>query len=562
MSHRKSKEFWEHDFHHPRPVYPLFFDFCYTSIEAGTERAFAEWSLPLGRVRTRRVGGYYYNRLEPLGGDPPPVMAKLPFLGHLWRIHPVLGPRIRGCERWLQSGGMQANLDIWERVRPEAERRLAPLRAAALGALTDHELIAQLDGCYDYVSWGWAPHLQIHFVCMYFKGLFARVCHELLGLTETEAYELVQRTDPVLFDASGRLVAMARRAEQDAAVAAALELPADQALTRLKGTWFERDLNAYLDAWGDGPVDSWEFTDPTWREIPELVVGLVKAQMGSDYDPAAEDAAFQKYRKERIARLRASLSDVDRATFDRHLAWGEKAYPLNDVHNYLLGDVAMGLCRRATLEAGRRLAKAGSIPAAADVFHLTRAELTATLQRRSDLRGLIAQRQAERAKACATIPPKYLGTRPPAPDLSVMPPAVREAMSIILDQIAQMLGMAPPAAQHGQVSGLAGAPGVVEGIVRVVHGHADFGKVQPGDILVCPMTTPGWTPLFPLVAGLITDIGGPLCHAAIIAREYGKPAVVGAQLATRILQDGQRVRVDGDTGRVEISAQAALSEVS
>jgi phosphoenolpyruvate synthase/pyruvate phosphate dikinase len=89
-------------------------------------------------------------------------------------------------------------------------------------------------------------------------------------------------------------------------------------------------------------------------------------------------------------------------------------------------------------------------------------------------------------------------------------------------------------------------------VARVVSGPDDFGRVSGGDVLVCTTTTPAWTPLFPSLAALVTDTGGILCHAAVVAREYGLPAVVGTEVATRVIPDGVAVRVDGATGEVQV----------
>jgi rifampicin phosphotransferase len=100
------------------------------------------------------------------------------------------------------------------------------------------------------------------------------------------------------------------------------------------------------------------------------------------------------------------------------------------------------------------------------------------------------------------------------------------------------------------VQGTAGSPGLATGPVRIVHGAGDFGKLRPGDVLVCPFTDPAWTPLFSLAAAVVADTGGPLSHAAIVAREYGIPAVLGTENATTLLKDGDFVTVDGNEGVV------------
>jgi pyruvate,water dikinase len=100
--------------------------------------------------------------------------------------------------------------------------------------------------------------------------------------------------------------------------------------------------------------------------------------------------------------------------------------------------------------------------------------------------------------------------------------------------------------------GVGASAGQVTATARVIGGPADFGRLQPGDVLVASVTTPAWTSLFALAAGVVTDIGGPLSHSSIVAREYGIPAVLGTNVASRRIPDGARVRVDGDTGTVTV----------
>ena len=113
-----------------------------------------------------------------------------------------------------------------------------------------------------------------------------------------------------------------------------------------------------------------------------------------------------------------------------------------------------------------------------------------------------------------------------------------------------------PAASDEQTGavlrGIGASTGQVTATARVLGGPADFGRLQPGDVLVASITTPAWTSLFAMAAAVVTDIGGPLSHSSIVAREYGIPAVLGTNVATRRIPDGARVRVDGDTGTVTL----------
>lgn len=122
------------------------------------------------------------------------------------------------------------------------------------------------------------------------------------------------------------------------------------------------------------------------------------------------------------------------------------------------------------------------------------------------------------------------------------------------------VGIVPARAERvesaaGQWRGVAGSPGVATGIVRIVRGPHEFEKLQRGEILVAPLTNPVWTPLFALAGGIVTQVGGILSHGAIVAREYGIPAVMAIHDATNLFQDGQRVTVDGNKGIVYAETQ-------
>jgi phosphoenolpyruvate synthase/pyruvate phosphate dikinase len=119
--------------------------------------------------------------------------------------------------------------------------------------------------------------------------------------------------------------------------------------------------------------------------------------------------------------------------------------------------------------------------------------------------------------------------------------------------VAKFYGVAGSARfEKDVIVGTGASAGSAEGTARVVHGTEDFERVERGDVLVCTTTTPAWTPLFGAIGGLVTDTGGILSHAAVVAREYGVPTVVGAEVATRLIPDGAWVSVDGETGVVRI----------
>ena len=179
------------------------------------------------------------------------------------------------------------------------------------------------------------------------------------------------------------------------------------------------------------------------------------------------------------------------------------------------------------------------------MFHLTVAEIRETVGAlpNADRRGVVAERRAEIAKYGAVTPPVAVGTPPPGP-----PPD-----NPMVRALGKFFGGPPAASDDPDVLlGAAGSPGTVRGKARVITNLADAARLQSGEILVAAMTSPPWTPLFITAGGIVTDRGDVLSHAAIVAREYGVPAVVSTGSATARLQDGQIIEVDGDAGVVRL----------
>lgn len=551
----EATESWQRDFvHYPAsPVQPLDASFLIDTIGPGSEAGFREWPLPVLRLRSRAINGWVYNRLDMVGGEPPPALARYTFLAHLWRVVPTLRRAVRAFDRFVREGGFERNLEIWDEVwRPEAERRLAALRTFDLGSADDEELCRHLQAWREYMVWSWSPHIRVHLICFYVRGKFAEVCRRLLGLTELETYELVKRSDIGLLEAGNLIFDIARRALADQHVLELLGRPVGQALADLEETWFQKAVERFLDAHGDRPVDGFVLSSPTWRERPELIVALVKEFIDAPIDPEASEAAFQQKRLRRIDELRARLERATLEEFDRWLAYAERGYPLNDTHNYLLFELPAGLIRYGALEAGRRLSSAGLLDEPQDVFSLYLEEIVEALRGRTDAGELAALRRSEHRRNQTLVAPVFLGAEQLPPPFGVFPRAMAEAMEILYTQNLQMNGLRPQQVRPGQIVGNPGSPGIAEGPARVIHSVEQFDRVETGDVLVCPITGPAWTVVFPLLSALVTDSGGPLSHPAIVAREFGIPSVVGTGSSTARIKDGQRVRVDGTAGVVRL----------
>jgi phosphohistidine swiveling domain-containing protein len=290
---------------------------------------------------------------------------------------------------------------------------------------------------------------------------------------------------------------------------------------------------------------------PTWIDDPTPVLrGLREAVLVPERDLGAELGQQAERRDRRLAEVRAQLESqpaVVREELFALLAPAQVATVLTEDHHFWIDCKVTHHGRRLALATGRRLAEKGLLDSVDDVFDLSLAEITALgagpRGTGGDHRAAIAQRKADIARFKGVTPPPFLGT--PSPMMNID--------SAIMKTSAKFTGnlYAPPA-QTGDLVGMAGSRGKVKGPARIVRSLEEASRLSAGDILVAPYTLPSWTPFFASVAGVVTNVGGILCHAAVVAREYGVPAVVGTARATSALHDGQIIEVDGDAGVVRV----------
>ena len=253
-------------------------------------------------------------------------------------------------------------------------------------------------------------------------------------------------------------------------------------------------------------------------------------------------------------RLLGSRPEGDRERFERALARAREAYPALEDRAWWTNSVQLALVRYLALEIGRRLVERGQLAAVEDVFFVEAPDARSALFDGADGRETARVAKGQRAWAMAHPPPYAYGDPPPGePPFDLLPPPARLVNQGVLWGLTQLFGDPPRKHEDRVVSGTPASSGRCTGTVRVVRGEHEFGKIRRGDVVVCPMTSPAWSVVFPSMGALVTDSGGILSHPAIIAREHAIPAVVGTGDATAIFKDGQRVTVDGNTGLVELT---------
>jgi pyruvate,water dikinase len=270
---------------------------------------------------------------------------------------------------------------------------------------------------------------------------------------------------------------------------------------------------------------------------------------------------LQAERRRLIAEYRELLgSDEERGAYDQMITLAHRVFPYVEGHKFYCEHWYTNLFFNKIREFGALLAQHGFFADAEDVFQLTHFELEAAIidlmtswSTGSAPRGprqwpaKIAERRAALELWASQDTPPALG---PVPDI-IDDPAIVMLWGITRESLDVWLAAGKSGESH-EIRGFAASSGVVEGTARVVRSVEEISRLQPGDILVCQITNPTWAPVFQKIAGAVSDIGGSMSHAAIVAREYGLPAVVGTGSATSRIKDGQRIRVDGGRGIVMI----------
>jgi pyruvate,water dikinase len=307
-------------------------------------------------------------------------------------------------------------------------------------------------------------------------------------------------------------------------------------LVRVEGGREAREaIRGFLDRYGMRCVGEIDITRPRWAEHP---TSLVPAILGNvkNFEPGAGPRRFEQGRREArdkeqdvLERLRALPDGERKATETKRMIDRVRTFTGYREHPKYGIVSRYAIYKKALLEEAERLVQADVLRAMEDIFHLTFHELLDVTRTHHADHGLIQQRRQAFRSYEAFRPPRVLTSD-------------GEALSGKYRR-----GDVPAEA----LAGLAVSAGTVQGRARVILDMAE-ADLEPGDILVTAYTDPSWTPLFVAIAGLVTEVGGLMTHGAVIAREYGLAAVVGVEQATTLIQDGQRIRVHGTDGYVEI----------
>ena len=541
--------------HFSRPMTPI----VQAAIRAGFAAGFAEGTARYGLLLDHLEPGFSRSFMytqpvafgAPAGaaGPPPKLVLQL-----LTRLHPAVRRRIARSQDAIARKLWREDLARWDdQDKPAAIAAHRALQAVDVAALSDAELAQHVLACAQHC----ADSVRLHHrytvpaslpVGDFLAGATAwtgRTPGELLGLFRGSssisrgfaALELEAAGKAIASSDSARDLLAAGRDSRTTLAALAADPVAGPA------------VSAYWEAVRWRSV-GYDLTDRTAGELPDVLVAALGSAVAGDSAPPGHAGA--------VAALRELVPEEHRDDFDERLGEVRLLYRLRDERGTFSDGWATGLARRALLETGRRLSDAGRLQEAEHAVHLSAAEAVALLEGQS---GPAAQEVAERHHWWATQTiddaPTFLGGEPaPPPPAEWLPARAHRsalAMAIFIDNLFKVReASAASAAAQPVLTGLPVNSGVYEGTARLVDSPADFDRVRPGDVLVTRMTSPYFTVVLPLLGAIVTDRGGQLCHAAIVAREYGIPGIVGTREATSTIPDGAQVRVDGTTGEVRL----------
>ncbi len=445
----------------------------------------------------------------------------------------------------------------------EVVANLNSLYAVDADQLTNPQLLDYLRKSEEINRRNW----EIHFILMYPADAiylqFEAFCKKY-GWDERDFVDMLKGFASMPAQTDEGLWNLAKAAETAGLRDTILNTPVDSLLEVLKrkpqaARWLEQ-FDAFLKVHGNRiSAAHLDVIFPTWKEDPSPVLDTIKSyfpRMDAGWDLFKARRAVIEHRDHAIEEFKKKLPPEDEPAFRRMLKAGLDVYAYQEDHGFYIDQGSTAALHCSLMACGRRLRSFGLLERADDVFFLTYSELVeiltdlsrnakiATYHHQALVPPLIKERKRDRETAREADAPLTVGSVP-----TTMSDPIAIKVFGIIDEVLHPKGEKEVAER---LEGFPGAPGLIEGPARVIMSFEDFPLLKSGEILVCPYTSTAWTPLFLKIGGVVTDTGGMLTHAAIAAREYGIPAVVGTWKATHSIRNGDIVRVDGTAGIVDV----------
>ncbi len=551
---------WEQDgVHFPRPVTRFLQETFRDGFMRGFKGGTSCYGLMLDHLQPEFLNDFLYMK-KVIVGAPPEAQGHPPkevFL-QICEQHPEVSRRLKTAATVLEEKPWREHIRHWDAVlKPTSRENHLRLQAQDPAILSDAQLADYLHECVENSK---AMHFQHHIYtvsCGIPVGDFMASTLEWTGLPDAEISQALRGSTPISAGVSEEYLVALQALEGDVQARTILNgsAPPGEILRQLQALPGEtgQAIRTYLDLVSCRIVGGYDITCRTAIEMPDVLVRALQATDSPD-DPARTE----QHVIEQTAKIRAAVPEAQRAAFDELLAEARLINRLRDERGYWSDLWATGISRRAYLEVGRRLAATGRIHAVEHVLDASSAEAIALLAgtgggaHAPSAEDLAARYQYRVTVANDVAPPFLNGPPSPPPPLEWFPERARRTMRAMGVFLAHVFGATNQLSEGKTVRGISVSAGQYEGRARVICSNDSQHLVQKGDVLVTRSTSTAFNYVLPLVGAIVTDRGGLMSHAAIVAREYGLPGVVGCQIATSTIPDGAMVRVDADKGEVTI----------
>ncbi|HUO57330.1 MAG TPA: PEP-utilizing enzyme [bacterium] len=551
---------WEQDStHFPRPLTR----FAQEAFPAGFKKGFSMgtsgYGLLLDHLVPGFVNGFLYMKPRIVGapenakGGPPPK----PVFKLLCLLHPEVRRRVKRAKTVMQEKPWREHLRNWdEELKPKSTQNQLRLQSVGLSGLSDEQLMAHFAECWENSKAMAFQHHIYTISCGMPVGDFMACVQEWTQLPPSEISQALRGSTPISSGVTEEYLAALKSIEKDKEAQRILKSQSRPAeiLAQLRALPGEtgKAVSTYLDLVSYRVIGGYDVTCPTAIETPEILVKSLQ----ETHSPEEAAKAEQKVRAQ-IAKIRQAVPEEKRAAFDEILGEARLVNRLRDERSYWSDLWSTGITRHVLLEIGRRLAAKGSIRQADHILHASYGETQALFTGKGSGPVPGAEELEKRAHYHATVSteivPPFLGGKPsPPPPVEWYPEEARRTMKAMDAFLSHLFGAGTKANEAKVVHGISVSSGVYEGKARVVSNIDELNQIQKGEVLVTGSTSTAFNYVLPLVGGIVTDRGGLMSHAAIVAREYGLPGVVGCRDAVKTIPNGAKVRVDADKGEVTI----------
>ena len=515
--------------HNPLPITPLTATMFQPAFAEGAGRSMARLMLPITGLALSIQNGYVYLSPIPISFDVAVIEARLL---ETQRVTMELAPTV--LRDWRESFEPQVQ---------ERARRILDFDYDGSSAQQVARFVVERRS--DLVD-VWDIHMRVNLPPMNAVFALEEVIGGALGAEGvTLSRQLLQGFDNKSVETGRALWDLSRWVRSDDALksvvlASRVRNGALEIQPHPKSGEFETRLRTFLDEYGWRSDLFFEIGHKSWHEDPSTPLTQLKGYIAKDdaQDPFAAHAAHAERRDRLADELEARLPDELRPVFRSILPMAQQYVPIAEDHNFSIDQGFTAVMRHGVLQLGKKLVADELLADPEDVFYLTYDEIRAIAAGTpsAPMSREVPGRRREHGRQATLQAPQFIGTLPPEdapPD-----PMLTKFFGVGL----------LPSEDANVITGHPCSLGVVTGIAKIVLTLDDADKLLPGDVLVCRMTMPAWTPLFGVAAAVVADSGGPLSHCAIVAREYGIPCIAGTVNGTSVLRDGMRVRVDGSTG--------------